>query len=170
MKPTKSQAKRLAVQKPKTLLRKNPKSLPPKAIVDQMTESRPLPIGRTEFQDWSDRIISGALVEHDPSMDEQVFRKNQKIVLANMIVCLGPTESHKPDAHFIHGLRMAAVKQTAHMMGTEIREELKPKLEAVPDEQGGKLLTQPGAYERAQKEAKAHKEMEARAVTERAVI
>lgn len=157
MKLTKSQAKRIAVQKPKTVLRKNAKNLATKAIVDQMTESRPLPIGRVQFEEWSDRIISGALVEHDPSIDETIFQKNQKIVLANMIVCLGPTESHKPDAHFIHGLRMAAVKQTAHMVGTEIRDQLKPKLEIVPESREAKI-------------AKAEEQMQDRAVTERAVI
>lgn len=85
---------------------------PKEVILDQLNEPRPLPMGRAEFEEWSDRIISGALVKADiPS---------QKFALANLLLHLGPTESHKPDAFFIHSLRKFAVNQVAD----EIRKEL----------------------------------------------
>ncbi len=86
-------------------------------IVDQMLEPRPLPMGRTEFDVWSDRIISGSLLTAD--------RTSQRYVLANMLLHLGPTESHKPDAHFIHSLRKFAVNQVADEIRKEIYAERK---------------------------------------------
>ncbi len=86
-------------------------------IVDQMNEPRPLPMGRTEFDAWSDRIISGALVSAEkPSL---------KWALAEMIMHLKPTESHCADAHFIHSLRKAAANQVAYAVMEEIRAERK---------------------------------------------
>lgn len=87
-----------------------------------MAESRPLPMGRTEFDEWSERIISGSLVSADiPS---------QKFALANMLLHLGPTESHKPDAFFIHSLRKFAVNQVAAAVRDELYAEKKAKEEA----------------------------------------
>lgn len=80
--------------------------------MDQLNESRPLPMGRKEFEEWSDRIISGAVVTADIT--------SQKYALANLLLHLGPTESHKPDAFFIHSLRKFAVNQVAD----EIRKEI----------------------------------------------
>jgi hypothetical protein len=77
-------------------------------------------MGRKEFEEWSDRIIGGALVSADPP--------SQKFVLANMILALGPTESHKPDAHFIHSLRKFAANQVADVIRTEIRDSRKADL------------------------------------------
>jgi hypothetical protein len=56
--------------------------------------------------------MSGALVSADVS--------SQQYALANLLLHLGPTESHKPDAFFIHSLRKFAVNQVAD----EIRKEL----------------------------------------------
>lgn len=74
-------------------------------ILAQMGEARPLPMGLPEFDEWSTRIISGSLVSADTD--------SQKFALANMLLHLGPTESHKPDAFFIHSLRKFAVNETA---------------------------------------------------------
>lgn len=93
---------------------KNLASTPKSVILDQMNEPRPLPLGRQEFDEWSDRIISGALV---PGATVE----SQKFALANAILHLGPTESHKPDAHFIHILRRACVNQVAFAMMEEIK-------------------------------------------------
>ena len=162
---SKSHSRRLTHQKPKTILRKrNLKSTSPNEIVDQMTESRALPIGRKEFEEWSERIISGTLIKHDPDVPLDTFKRGQKVVLANMIVCLGPTESHKPDAHFIHGLRKAAANQTAHTIGMELRHEAKAALEEAAEDAGCDTLA------RAAKESKAHKEMSERAVGERVKV
>lgn len=92
---------------------KNPDDLPVADINAQMREPRPLPIGRTEFEEWAERIIAGAMIPGATAED-------QKYALGGMIMALGPTESHKPDAHFIHSLRKVACSQTAHTIMQEI--------------------------------------------------
>jgi hypothetical protein len=117
---------------------KNSKSTPKKVIVDQMNEPRPLPMGRLEFEEWSNRIISGAIIpgevwankfEADSTNEEKhkAFINSQKHALSQMIMHLGPTESHKPDAYFIHSLRKAACNQVAHNIGTELLAEAKAR-------------------------------------------
>ncbi len=100
-----------------------------KEILEQMLEARPLPLGRTEFHEWSDRIISGAMVAGGED-DLEAFIDSQKFMLASMILQLGPTESHKSDAYFIHALRKAAANQVADTIGKELREALKVRLAA----------------------------------------
>jgi hypothetical protein len=90
-------------------------------IVNQMNEHRPLPLGRAEFEEWSDRIIAGAMIPG-------ATVASQKWTLANMLLHLGPSESHKDDAHFIHGLRKFAVNQVADALRTEIRDSEKARL------------------------------------------
>lgn len=97
-----------------TLLRRNLKSTPPEVILDQLNEPRPLPLGKKEFHEWADRIISGALVS--------ATEESQKFALANMLLHLGPTESHKCDAHFIHSLRKFAINEVADDVRKELRE------------------------------------------------
>ena len=92
-------------------------------IVDQMNEPRPLPMGQKEFTEWTDRIISGALI---PCTDRDSLVKT----LASMLMQLGQTESHKPDAFFIHALRKAAVNQVAHANFEEIQTRQRKKFEA----------------------------------------
>lgn len=109
------------------LLGTNLNSTPKDVIIDQLNEPRPLPMGVTDFHEWSDRIISGALIpmEDITGMDsaekKQIFIEGQKYALANMILHLGPTESHKPDAHFIHTLRKVAVNQVVHSVAQDIK-------------------------------------------------
>lgn len=100
----------------------NDETTPVDTILEQMLEPRPLPMGRTEFDEWSDRIIAGAMIT--AAVD------TQKWSLANMLMHIGPTESHKPDAHFIHSLRVAAIKQAAHTIALEIREAGKARMAA----------------------------------------
>lgn len=97
-------------------------STPKDVIVDQMNEPRPLPMGKAEFDTWADRIIGGALVSAD--------RDSQRWALANMIMHLGPTESHKPDAYFIHSLRKAAVNQVADAIRQEYNAAAQAKKKA----------------------------------------
>lgn len=96
-------------------------------ILEQMGELRPLPQGRAEFEEWSDRIIAGALLKCEPGKEED-FKQSQKFALADMILHLGPSEDHKEDAHFIHYLRKVACNQVADSMRQEIREVMKAKL------------------------------------------
>lgn len=90
--------------------------------LDFMNERQPLPMGRKEFEEWSDRIISGAMI---PGATPE----SQKFTLANLLLHLGPQESHKEDAFFIHSLRKFAVNQVADALRTEIRDSVKARLE-----------------------------------------
>lgn len=103
---------------------KNSCSTPKEVILDQLTEPRPLPMGRRDFEQWSERIISGALLPGGEE-DATVFIESQKFSLANMLMHLGPTESHKPDAFFIHSLRKFAVNQVADTVRKELHEAAK---------------------------------------------
>lgn len=105
---------------------KNDELTPVGDIVEQMLKPRPLPMGRTEFDDWAARIISGALVPHEEAREED-FIKSQRFVLASMVLHLGPTESHKPDAFFIHSLRKVAINQVCHAIAQEIKNEFDAK-------------------------------------------
>lgn len=103
-------------------------------IVSQMNERRPLPMGRKEFDEWATRIISGALV---PGATEE----SQRFALANLLLHLGPTESHKEDAFFIHSLRKFAVNQVADAVRVEIRDTAKARL--AKEEEAAKLKLVP---------------------------
>lgn len=84
-------------------------------ITKEMMEKRPLPIGRPQFNEWADRIISGAGVK--------ASERSQKWTLAEMVMHLNPTEAFKEDAHFILKLRKAAVNETCADVMREIKEE-----------------------------------------------
>jgi hypothetical protein len=83
---------------------------------DELTEKRPLPVGVTEFHDWSDRIIKAAGL---PSRLE-----DQKYVLAN-VICnnCGPAVAFESDAYFIAYLRKVAANQVADEMRKRIKEQ-----------------------------------------------
>jgi len=98
-------------------------STPADVIVAQLNEQRPLPLGRKEFDEWSHRIITGAMLPQATDEDAESFYKSQRFAIANMIMHLGPTESHKPDAFFIHQLRKVVSNQVAHTMMQEIKAE-----------------------------------------------
>lgn len=96
-------------------------------IKQQLNERRPLPIGRQEFYDWSERIISGALLP--------ASKRSQQFVLSDMLLHLGPTEDHKEDAFFIHTLRKFAVNQVAIAVRDELKEQQRAEQEAAEKEQ-----------------------------------
>lgn len=110
------------------LLGRNTVHTPPKVISEQLTEPRPLPLGKAEFYEWADRIIAGAMIPGDPGVSSEIFMDSQRAALADMVMHLGPTESHKPDAHFIHYLRKVAVNQVCHAMKMEITAQVKKAL------------------------------------------
>lgn len=121
---------------------KNPYWMMREDIIEQMSEPRALPMGRNEFMVWSDRIISGALIPADPNQSHEVYIDSVRYALANLILHLGPTESHKPDAFFIHSLRKFAINQVADTIRKELYERGKervsnqePDLKIVKDEQ-----------------------------------
>lgn len=103
-----------------------------------MTQPMPLPMGRAEFEEWSDRIISGAIIQGAEGLivpggtGDDV--RSLKFALASMIMHLGPCESHKPDAYFIHALRKGACNQVAHAVIMEYKTEQKAKEDALKAE------------------------------------
>lgn len=99
---------------------RNPPWAPKALVVDQMLESRPLPTGMAEFEVWADRIVSGTLLPVEPG--------DLKFAIANMILHLGPQESHKPDAFFIHSLRKTAANQIAVAKREEYHAKAKARL------------------------------------------
>jgi len=85
----------------------------------KLLERVPLPIGRKEFEYWSDRIIEAAVIEAE--------KDSLKFSLAAMLMHLGPTEAFKEDAFFVLQLRKAAVNQTAHSIMQELKEAKEKK-------------------------------------------
>lgn len=124
-------------------------STPTEVISEQLQEKRSLPMGRTEFEEWSDRIIGGAGV--------QATVVSQKFALANMILHLGPHEAFKEDGYFINQLRKYAANEVAHAIAVELKQKAvdaeKARLEASEtpeykaareEEEKKQLLAQPG--------------------------
>lgn len=102
-----------------------------------MNEPRPLPMGDAEFNIWAVRIISGANI---PGVEHNSL----SFALASMLTQLGPTESHKPDAFFIHSLRKAAANQVAlHKMEQikALRKDEQARAEQEKAEQDLKLVS-----------------------------
>ncbi len=104
------------------LFGRNSNKTPAAVITGQMQEPRPLPLNRPQWEEWCSRIISGALLEADV--------ESLRFSLANMLLHLGPTESHKPDAYFIHSLRKYAVNQVAVTVANEIKQAQIARIEA----------------------------------------
>lgn len=103
------------------LFKRNHVNTPITVISQQLHEPRPLPMGRAEFEEWSERIISGAMCSAD--------KDSQKFALANMIFHLNPTEHMKPDIHFISQLRKVAVNQVADVVRKELHAAVKSRQE-----------------------------------------
>lgn len=97
------------------------KRLAVKRQIEKLNERRPLPMGRSEFESWSDRIIGTANIPG-------ATPATQKFTLANLILHLGPTESHKEDNFFVHSLRKFAANQVADTIRVEIRDREKARL------------------------------------------
>lgn len=112
--------------------KKNSRFTSKDTIVNQLSERRPLPMGRQEFEEWSERIIAGTLLTAD--------KESQKFALANLLLHLGPTESHKEDAFFIHSLRKFAVNQVADSIRIEIRDTAKARLAKEEEEKKLRLV------------------------------
>jgi hypothetical protein len=94
---------------------------PPEVISLQLAERRPLPLGLTDFHEWSDRIISGAQI---PGVDA----KSQKFALAAMVMSMKPTEAFVDDGYFIQCLRKSAANQVCAYYMEEFRNEAKTRL------------------------------------------
>jgi len=95
---------------------------PVSVISAQMNEPRPLPMTRPEWDEWSGRIMAGAMVG--------ATKESQLFALANLLMHLGPTEDHKPDIFFIKSLRKFCVNQVAEEMRQELHAAKKAETEA----------------------------------------
>lgn len=93
---------------------------PVSALKKGMLERQPLPMGRKQFMEWSDRIIALAMIDAD--------HESQRFALADMILHLNATEDHKEDGYFVKILRKVAVNQVADAMRKEIRDLAKARL------------------------------------------
>ncbi len=102
---------------------RNNVNTPTVVIKDQLDEKRPLPLGKKEFEIWSDRIISGACI---PGATAESI----KFALADQLLHLGPTVDFEADLYFIKCLRKFAINQVADAMRHEIRDAAKARLEA----------------------------------------
>jgi len=87
-----------------------------KKIKSELTEPYPLPLGRTEFEEWSDKIILSAAI---PGATPESL----KFALAEMVLHTKPNESFVPLGHFVHSLRKGAANQVAHTIFQELKRE-----------------------------------------------
>lgn len=108
-------------------------------IKEKLLEKQELPIGRTKFMEWSDRIIDASLVDAE--------RESLRFSIAAMLMHLGPTEAFKEDGFFVLQLRKAAVNQTAHMMMEELKKAHDDKQKQAEDTAPTKLGVVNGAME-----------------------
>jgi hypothetical protein len=92
------------------------------ASVDPLDEMLHLPIGRTQFMEFTDKVIKYAEVDAD--------HDGQRFALADAIVHLPPGKSMEKLGYFVHLLRKIAVNQTCVMMRTELHAECKRRLAA----------------------------------------
>jgi len=74
---------------------------------------RPLPLGKSDFYTWSDRIIdlSGEFADRD----------SMRFALASNLLHLGPQVAYKPDQYFIKSMKKAAANQVASYVFQEIK-------------------------------------------------
>lgn len=82
---------------------------------------RALPVGKTAFYTWSDRIIdaSGNFADRD----------SMRFALATNLLHLGPQVAFKSDWHFIKSMRKAAANQVASQVFQDIKQKQKEQQE-----------------------------------------
>lgn len=120
------------------LLGRNTALTPPSVITAQLLEPRALPMGVQEFHEWSDRIISGAMIPGATARD-------QKFALAGMVMHAKPTESFMPDGYFIQSLRKVAANQVCHAMIMQYKaDQAKEAAEAEARQRNPGLDLRPG--------------------------
>ena len=93
----------------------------------------------TEFEEWSDRIISGVTFE---SKGEPNMIRSIKHFLANSLMHIGPTEDHKSDAYFIKAVHVNAIKLIASAKVMGYQEEVKKEKAAAAEAKEAELVKQ----------------------------
>jgi hypothetical protein len=92
-----------------------------KRILKELTEAKPLPMGRKEFEIWSIRIINAAQI---PGATVESLQ----FCLADMLMHIKPTCAFESDGYFVQCLRKFAVNQVADDVRREIRDKVKARL------------------------------------------
>jgi hypothetical protein len=90
-------------------------------LIEWEERQNPLPMGKTEFDAWADRIIKGAAV---PGLT----RESALFSLTSMILHLPSTQSFATDSFFVHALRKAAAQQVAYTIMRELDDYKKARL------------------------------------------
>lgn len=85
-----------------------------KRALKELKEMRALPLGRSEFDAWSDRIITLAQIPG-------ATYESQKFALAEMVLHIKPTQSFESYGCFVHQLRKGAANQVAHAVFQELK-------------------------------------------------
>jgi hypothetical protein len=97
-----------------------------KKIKKDLLEPYPLPLGRKEFDEWSDKIIDAACIPG-------ATKESLKFALADMITHSKPNESFVPLGHFVHTLRKVAANQVALDALREIKEKRNAETKVLAD-------------------------------------
>lgn len=114
------------------IMGRNIGATPTSAIISQMNEKRELPMGRTAFYEWTNRLINGAMIPIDPEFKEQGVA-SQQFALGSMLMNLSPQTDYESDAYFIKSLRKNVINQVAHSIMEEIRNDAKARLAAAEE-------------------------------------
>ena len=107
-----------------------------KKQVEYLKELRPLPMGRKEFEAWSDEILRLAEV---PGLTTE----SGKFALSEMILHVKQNQSMESFGHFVQCLRRGAANQVGHTIFCELK-HAQAQREAAnkPKEVLPKLVTQ----------------------------
>lgn len=98
-------------------------------IKTQLQELRPLPLGMNEFNDFFERIWSGALITGEPGR-ENILRISVRSLLADEVISLPGGKTHETDLYFINRARKLCANQVCLMVKDQARKDLMVALEA----------------------------------------
>lgn len=105
---------------------------------DRYLEREPLPIGRTQFEEFEKRIVSLARVDAHPD--------SLRFCLLERIISLGPCEAYKEDAYFVLALRKIAANETAVNLMQELKEKQAKAMASTKQDANGKVLELQDVY------------------------
>lgn len=85
----------------------------------------PLPVGMTEFMDWSDSILelAGDYADED----------SMRFVIASMVIHLGPQKSSIAKNYFVRSLRKTAANQVASQVFLDVKKRQEQKEQAAKE-------------------------------------
>lgn len=87
----------------------------------------PLPVGMTEFEEFSNSVIELS--------GEYADRDSMKYAIASMIIHLGPQRSHVAKNYFVRSLRKAAANQVASQVFQDIKQKQEQAAKAAQNEE-----------------------------------